>query len=180
MVIYINKLKLKLEYSFLLTIAFAYLCGNKQIIHLILFSSVHEAMHLLTLYIFRGRASEITIAYYGIGLKYSFDFSTLRELIFLLSGAAANLLLYFIGVEKEINLSLAIINMLPIYPLDGGRALKLLLNNLSAPVISDRILKSLTVIIVLIMLFYSVKQRNISFLMISIYVIAYTLNNSYD
>ena len=179
MVIYINDLKLKLEYSFLLIIAFAYLSTNRQIIHLIIFSSVHEAMHLLTLYIFRGKASEITIAYYGIGLKYSYNFGLCREIVFLLSGAAANLLLYACGIDKEINISLALVNLLPIYPLDGGRALKLLLNKFTALYISDKIFKCLSVITVLIMIIYSVEQRNISFFMITIYVTAYALNNSY-
>lgn len=180
MVIYINKLKVKLEYSFLLIIAFAYLVNNRHVLDLIIFSSIHEAAHLVTLCIFRGKAKEIRIAFYGIGLKYDYNFSSIKELVFLLSGAAVNLLLYLLNVGREINLSLALINLIPIYPLDGGRALKLILNKMLSLDISDKIFKFFTALTVIGLTVSSIFSKNVSLILIAVYTIIYAINNSFD
>ena len=127
MVFYVNKAKIRIEYSFLLMIAFSVLLKSSNIAFVLLFSSLHEIGHLIALLIFGGRAKEINISFYGIGLKYDYSFSFLKELVLFSAGIIVNLILCLLNINRNINLSLALINMLPLYPLDGGRILKLIL-----------------------------------------------------
>ena len=177
MVFYINKTKVKIEYSFLLIIAFALMMKSRDILYVILFSSIHELAHLISLICFKGRAKQITLAFYGIGLKYDYSFSFIKELIFLLSGVLINTLLGLINCHREINYSLALINILPLYPLDGGRALKLILNKLFSVTISDKVFRVITICFITSLIIYSITLKNISLVLITVYIIVFSFNN---
>ena len=180
MVFYVNKTKLRIEYSFLLMIAFAVFMKNSNTIYLLLFSSLHELGHLAFLIAFKGRAKEINVAFYGIGLKYDYSFTFIKELLFLAAGVAINAVFCFIGIQKEINGALAFINILPIYPLDGGRAVKLVLNKAFCLDLSDRIFKLISVITIVLLIAYSFSTNNYSLILITIYIIIFSVNNTAD
>ena len=180
MVFYINKTKIIIQYSFLLIIAFSLLINNKNILYVVLFSSLHETAHILSLIIFHQTPEEITFAFYGIGLKSDYSLSFFKELVFLLIGALLNLLLAFFGVFREINYSLAIINLLPIYPLDGGRALKLILNKVFSLDFSDRLFRWVSALIILSLIAYSLYNKNYSLILIVIYILIFSFNNSFE
>ena len=161
-------------------IAFSVLMKNANIAYLLLFSSLHEFGHLASLIAFKGRANEINIAFYGIGLKYEYSFSYIKEIVFLSSGIAVNLLFCFIGVQSRINAALILINILPIYPLDGGRIVKLILNKLFLLDLSDRLFRLVSVTVLIILLLLSLYTKNYSLILISIYIIIFSCNNTPD
>jgi len=168
MVFYVNGCRIKIEFSFLLIIAFSILLKTENLIYLILFASLHETGHITALLLFGKKPESITFSYFGIALKHRAQLSRNEELIFLLSGVLINLFFVLINVHSEINLSLFIINTLPVYPLDGGRALSLF--------VDYKILKTVSSVTVFILVIISVLTMNFSLMLISAYIIAYSFN----
>ncbi|MBR3149929.1 MAG: hypothetical protein IKF64_07145 [Eubacterium sp.] len=168
--------KFRIDFSLFLIIAVALILKYENIIYLILFSSLHELGHITMLYLLGGKADEITVAYYGIGLRHSELLSPCCDMVFLLSGAAVNIVLCLIGISKEINFSLALINLLPLYPLDGGRAFKVLLNSAFSLNVSDSIMTVASFVFTSLILVCSIVLRNISLALISLYIVYYSIN----
>jgi stage IV sporulation protein FB len=180
MAFYINRVRIEIEYSFLLIIAFSLMVKNESILFVILFSSLHELGHLTALLFFKVKPERLIVSFYGIGLKYKYNLSFYQDLVFLLSGALVNLILYLLGFKKEINLALAAINLLPLYPLDGGRALKLILNKAFLLDVSDRIFQFITLVFIVSFSVYAFVLKNVSLALIIVYIIIFSLNNTFD
>ena len=180
MAFYINKTQIIIEYSFLLVIAFSLLSGSYSILYVILFSSLHETAHLISLLLFKGDVKRIRIAFYGMGLEYKANLSFTCELLFLISGVTINFAFAALNIFREINYSLAIINLLPLYPLDGGRALKLILNKLFNLSVSDFVFKLISSAVIAVMIIYISITRNLQLLIIAIYIIIFSFNNTSD
>jgi stage IV sporulation protein FB len=177
---HINNVEFKIEFSFLLLIALSYFLQNKNVIYVILFSALHEIGHIIMLYILGGKAQKITIAYYGIGLVHKSRFNDFKQILFLLSGVSVNLIFALLNIKRNINLALFLVNILPLYPLDGGRAFKLILNNIFGIIISDKIFITFSIIIILLLIIVSIYLKNLSLVLIVIYIIIYSINNSFE
>lgn len=175
---YVNGVMIKIEYSFVLIISFFLLIENYSMMYVLLFSALHEMGHLLLLYIMGGKADKITIAYYGIGLKHSSKLTVTGEILFLLGGILVNALFVVLNLQRNINLSLLMINALPIYPLDGGRVLKLMLNSTLDLSVSDRFLTAIGICSILIIIAFAIFEGNLSLALIAFYLIIYSINNS--
>ena len=91
-----------------------------------------------------------------------------------------NIVFAILDLKRNINIALAVINLLPVYPLDGGRLLKLVLSNVFSLNVGDRILYIISAIIVAALLIFSIMFKNPSLALIAVYVIAYAINNSFD
>jgi Zn-dependent protease len=100
--------------------------------------------------------------------------------LFLLSGVAVNLIFALLNIKRNINLALFLVNILPLYPLDGGRAFKLILNNIFGIIISDKIFITFSIIIILLLIIASIYLKNLSLVLIVIYIIIYSINNSFE
>lgn len=136
--------------------------------------------HITVLYMQRKKADKLIISFNGIGLVHTCLFSFQQEFLFLIAGITVNLFFVIIDVCKEINLSLLILNLLPIYPLDGGRLFKLLLNKVLALNISDTIFRFVSAFFMIAVILISIYFQNLNLLLISIYSIVYSINNSID
>jgi len=99
--------------------------GYKNTGLLILFCFLHESAHLFSLIAVGGKPQCLTVSFFGIALKYESDLSIGSELAVILAGPLLNIILY-VFIQDDINLFLAVLNLLPVYPLDGGRVVKLL------------------------------------------------------
>lgn len=177
---YLNNVSIKIEYSLFLMIAFALLLEFDSVLYVILFSSFHEMGHIAVLYLFKGKAKSITISYYGIGLKHNCDFSNSKMILFLLSGVFINLLFAIFNIQREINTALFFINILPLYPLDGGRALKIMIDSIFDLKSSVVLFRIITCLAVILLIFLAVYLKNLSLILIVLYIIVYSVCNSFD
>lgn len=93
--------------------------------------AAHEAAHLISAVILRIKLDKIKITLFGFNLNTDLESIRFSKKLFLfISGPACNTCLYFVFKNTkyyyfaDINLFLAIINMIPIMPLDGGNISK--------------------------------------------------------
>ena len=129
----------------LLTAWFALVNGWRLLAVILSAALLHETGHLLALYLLGGRAAGVRITVFGAELRTdAAHLSYPAELAVTLAGPAANLacglLLAQLGAwtAAGAHLSLCLFNLLPVRPLDGGRALYLLIAALAGPAAGER------------------------------------------
>lgn len=162
--------KIKVEYSFILMLSFAVLFGAEDLVYLLFFSMCHEIGHLSVLLMCRGRADSLVFSFYGLALRYSCTLSRLKEFAVLLAGPLVNLVLYLF-LKDDINFVLFVLNMLPIFPLDGGRLLRLYSLKFSR-IISGVFLAVLMILSVILVVYF----KSFSLILISVYLLIYSIN----
>lgn len=140
-----------------------------SLMELLLFSSLHELGHLTCLYLCKGSADEIRLAFYGFAVKYSCVLQRYKEFLVILCGPAVNLILYII-FRDEINLLLFIVNILPIYPLDGGRLVNILFPSLTKYLSAFFLVCLITLSIIIL-----VKFNSFSLILICVYLLVYSV-----
>ncbi len=151
-------------------LAFALLAGANNLLYVLLFASLHETGHIFILYLLKGKADEVKLSYYGIGLKHSFEMSRGREAVFLLGGCAVNALFCVLNIKRDINLPLLIMNILPVYPLDGGRLLKLFTG------IHIKVFLCISSVVLISLLTISIYYNNLNLLLITVYLAVFSYN----
>lgn len=171
---------IRVDYTFFLVILLYIVLRNDNLLYVLLFSSAHELGHIVALYSFGGKAEEIRVSCYGIGLKEHNNFDFIREIIFLLSGLAVNLIFVLIGIQREINLAIMFVNALPIYPLDGGRITKLLLDKVFNYNVSYRMFFWINTVFLIFVFALALYLKSVSMLIIFAYASLYVVKNSLD
>ena len=154
MEISIKSFKLKIEFSFILILSAALMLGAYNALWFLLFSALHELGHIASLYLLGAKIERLTLSCYGAALKYKNCLSPWREAVTALAGPAVNLALFAV-FKDDINLLLFVLNMLPVFPLDGGRALRALLPRVQ-PLLGFIFLALLTVCSVYILIEFKI------------------------
>ena len=153
--IFENKnMNFKIDYKIVFFALF--FCITKQIkyyIIIMLFASIHEFAHLITGVLMGFKPKKIGIMPVGLILSFKENINNynkkvlkgnmqcIKKIIVLFAGPLINLLIVFIFIKININFKLirkeeiiysnmliAIFNLLPIYPLDGGKIIKQILH----------------------------------------------------
>ena len=99
-------------------------------------AALHEGGHLLALAGLRGQLQHVTLSFGDVQIRTA-PLPPGAEALCVLAGPAANLLCagLFLRILPEfagVSLALGAFNLLPIYPLDGGRLLRLALRSTRA------------------------------------------------
>ena len=150
-----------------------------------LFTIFHELAHIFIANIFGKQVDEINITISGLNAHIS-DNNKLHPawILIYLAGPLSNLCLAFltrkIHISFAINMALFLLNMLPIYPLDGLNILNLVFKWCLSNNIRVIILKIISVITIIILIFLgiltSILYKNYSIMLIGIYVINIYIN----
>ena len=145
-----------------LLLLFAVVDHQGLLLPILLAAAIHEAGHVLALYVVGGRLCQFRITIFGgeLQILHSERLSYGRELLAVLAGPAANFLCALLlaraavccGWEQGylsagIHLLLGGFNMLPLRALDGGRSLFLVLSWLFEPITADRIVHGVSVLV---------------------------------
>lgn len=168
---FIKDFKIRIEFSFIFILCLSLVLGYKNTGLLILFCVLHEAGHLCALLAVGGKPDCLNISFFGIALKYNCNLSMAREAIVITAGPVINLVLYLILID-DINLFLAVLNLLPVFPLDGGRLLNLFIPRFSK-YISIIFLAGMLIFSIYLLIFYSV----FSLLLVCLYLIIFNMRS---
>ena len=160
---------------------------------IIIFAIFHELGHLIVGLLLGMKPNKLELKPYGLSLSFKIlpeDFNKkirngnlmeIKKIIVALAGPIINLILIIIFIGLEIdnkiiciysNLVLLLFNLLPIYPLDGGRILKGILHIILGKRKSERYINAISYIMILIITAITsiiiLKVKNISIIIILI------------
>ena len=167
---------LEIKYSFLVLIIISFLSSifrNYMYYYFAcyLFIIFHELSHIFVASIFKCKLKKVEISICGMSANIELTKSKLKNIIIFLAGPLSNAILFIIFINNQfiskINIILAIINLIPIFPLDGYRIFREI-------GIKTNIFEYLIYFILLII---GLSLKNISIIIFIIYVILLKINN---
>lgn len=158
----------------ILVLALIYFFGGfKNLAAIITAVSVHEAGHAAAISIFGGKVKTLRFNYSGLCMSGFGAYSSACEVIILLAGPAAGLALAlvssmlgnlttngFLLYTAGISLVLTVYNMLPALPLDGGRALLIIIRRFTEAKIAERIMQCMSITTALVLALIGIYSHN--------------------
>lgn len=191
MVFYISGVRVKIDFLFaaLVTILLCFNTGDEVRLG-IFFSVLHEAGHLTAIIICKEKPETVRFGLFGMTIVRQNDISQdyKKEIITALAGPFTNFflsaVLYFVYLRLPnelimksvfVNILMGTFNIMPVFSLDGGRALESVLKmNLDASK-SDAVLKAVSFAVLIFMMgigFYILIESgyNFTFLLITVYL----------
>ena len=127
--------KISVSFFFALTVALIGIFDKTGSVFLCILSGIlHETGHLAVLLFSRERPDKICITPFGMRIERRADtsLSFRKEAFCAFAGPLVNIVLFFVfwgTYFSRINLAIALLNLLPCEPLDGGKILENLLKN---------------------------------------------------
>ncbi len=172
------KIKVNLQ-IFIFAIIFYFTKQIKIYTILMLFAFIHELGHLIAGISLGLKAKSINIMPFGVSINFE-DYSDkyiIKKIIIAIAGPLTNLIIVILGMcnkwEEDIiyaNVLIGMFNLIPLYPLDGGRILKYIIqlssNPKEAEIITYKLSNTLIIILTLISSIGILLIQNIGVLLI--------------
>lgn len=150
---------------------------------IMLFALLHEIGHLLAGVLLGLKVKSINIMPFGISINFE-DYSDkyiIKKIIIAIAGPLVNLIIVILGIcndwDKDIiysNVLIGLFNLIPLYPLDGGRILKYIVQLVTSPkeaeIITHKLSNVLIIILTLIASIGILALKNIGIVLILAYL----------
>lgn len=149
---------------------------------------MHELAHIITSLILRVDVKEVTLLPVGVNAKYESNIGPSKELFISMVGPLASFIFSAILKDKTfslMNICIGIFNLIPIYPMDGGRILRsfltlifrrgkseleLQITKMQAIKISNRVTKFFMILILLISIALVAYAKSFYFMVLAAYI----------
>ncbi|MGN1297730.1 MAG: site-2 protease family protein [Clostridia bacterium] len=182
---------------FLFLILFYFTKQIETYVMIIIFAIIHELGHLIAGLAMGMRPEKMELKPYGVSISFKLtpkDYNQkiirgnlleVKKIFVALAGPLTNLLIIFIAINIEVdlfsnlmiiyaNLLLILFNLLPIYPLDGGRILKGILHIFFGKRNSEKYINTFSFLILILVTFIAsigvFYMENISIFLITIFL----------
>ena len=118
-------MSIKIHFYLFMSLAYAFMIGKLELF-LICYISIllHEIAHVITALILKVDVTEILLMPVGVSATYNENIPLKKEIIISLAGPIMSLIMAIFSKDSlisNINFIIMILNLIPIYPLDGGR-----------------------------------------------------------
>lgn len=157
-----------------------------------LFITFHELAHMFVASLFGIKTTRLCIRISGLNINLdSYNRQGLKWIVIFLAGPVSNVILAYIfkniPMVYTINLALAIINLIPIYPLDGYNIFEIILNQLTIKQKNiEKIQKWVGIMVIILLIIVGICQfiilKNLSVILMMFYIIiqSCSLRNNSD
>lgn len=186
-------MNIKIHYSFVIYIFILFFLDLLKYFAIFFISVlIHELFHGIIGYLYGLKIINIEIDMCGLSIKFEdLKINFIKKIVLFLAGPVVNLLIaiiiYYFYKEKYVfciltNLGLFIFNMLPIYPLDGGKILYEVINTFfyHKKIMLEKIYTFLQMILLLILSFFCINYSNIQLFFLGIYFLKFTIKDKYE
>ena len=174
---------------FIFLIIFYFTNQIRMYLIIMMFSILHEMGHIMAGLILKMKLEKIELMPFGLSVSFFKGITTnIKEIFVALAGPIMSLALAIIGSEFEVivysNILICLFNLIPLYPLDGGRIIKGILHIILGSEKSENItnkISNVTIIILTVISSIAVYYyKNIAIFLICIFLWSLALKEKND